>query len=105
MLFPNAAGLDIGSAEIVTALPPDRGSEPVCGFTTFTPDLKRLVAWLVEHGIDTVAMESTGIYWVPIRPDDEICILRSLLRHRAQLIEHRSPHILHMQSVCCFHFP
>ena len=38
-VFPNAAGLDIGSAEIVGALPPDRSSEPVCSFATFTSDL------------------------------------------------------------------
>jgi transposase len=145
-VFPNAAGLDIGSTEIVAALPPDRSDTPVRTFTTFTADLKELVVWLVKHQIDTVSMESTGIYWIPIfemledvgirvylvnarhfrivpgrktdyndaqwlqklhslgllegsfRPDDEICVLRSLLRHRAQLIEHRAPHILHMQK-------
>lgn len=145
-VFPNAAGLDIGSAEIVAALPPERGGTIVRTFTTFTADLKELVVWLQSHRIDTVAMESTGIYWVPIyemleeagihvylvnarhfrivpgrksdyndaqwlqklhslgllegsfRPDDEMCALRSLLRHRAQLIEHRSPHILQMQK-------
>ena len=65
-VFPNAAGLDIGSAEIVAALPPDRASITVRTFTTFTADLRQLVAWLVEHRIDTVAMESTGVYWIPI---------------------------------------
>lgn len=145
-VFPNAAGLDIGSAEIVAALPPDRGGTVVRAFTTFTSDLQQLVIWLRHHHIDTVAMESTGVYWIPIyemleaaairvylvnarhfkivpgrksdyndaqwlqklhalglltgsfRPDDEMCVLRSFLRHRAQLIEHRSPHILHMQK-------
>src|SRR6478672_13646570 len=61
-VFPNAAGLDIGSAEIVAAVPPDRDAEPVRVFVTFTPDLQALVAWFVACGIDTVAMESTGIY-------------------------------------------
>jgi transposase len=63
---PNAAGLDIGSAEIVVALPPDRDEQPVRVFATFTPDLQALVEWLVACGIDTVVMESTGMFWVPI---------------------------------------
>jgi transposase len=63
---PNAAGLDIGSEEIVVALPPDRDPEPVRVFRTFPPDPHALVAWLVACGIDTVAMESTGVFWVPI---------------------------------------
>ncbi len=62
----NAAGLDIGSEEIVAAVPPDRTAESVRAFATFTPDLHALVEWLVACGIDTVAMESTGVYWVPI---------------------------------------
>ena len=65
-VFPNAAGLDIGSAEIVAAVPSDRDAEPVRVFQTFTPDLHALVAWLLESGIDTVAMESTGVFWIPI---------------------------------------
>ena len=58
-VFPHAAGLDIGSAEIVAALPPDCDVTPVRTFTTFTADLHRLVDWLLDHRIDTVAMEST----------------------------------------------
>ncbi len=65
-VHPNAAGLDIGSAEIVVAVPPDRDAEPVRVFRTFTPDLHALVAWLVACGIETVAMESTGVFWIPI---------------------------------------
>jgi transposase len=65
-VHPNAAGLDIGSEEIVVAVPPDRDPQPVRVFRTFTPDLRALVAWLVACGIDTVAMESTGVFWVPI---------------------------------------
>ena len=60
-VFPNA-GLDIGSAEIVAALPPDRAATVVRAFTTFTADLRELVTWLLHHQIDTVAMESTGVY-------------------------------------------
>jgi transposase len=65
-VHPNAAGLDIGSAEIVVAVPADRDPQPVRVFSTFTPDLHALVAWLVACGIDTVAMESTGVFWIPI---------------------------------------
>jgi transposase len=63
---PNAAGLDIGSEEIVVAVPPDRDEQPVRIFATFTPDLLALVEWLVACGSDTVVMESTGVFWVPI---------------------------------------
>jgi transposase len=145
-IYPCAAGMDIGAEEIVVAVPPDRDPEPVRAFRTFTPDLHALVAWLVACGIDTVAMESTGVYWIPIyelleahgivpflvnarhikmvpgrksdwndaqwlqklhalgllrasfRPDAEICALRTLVRYRAELIQHRSPHVLHMQQ-------
>jgi transposase len=138
--------MDIGAEEIVVAVPPDRDPEPVRVFRTFTPDLHALVAWLVACGIDTVAMESTGVYWIPIyelleaqqivpflvnarhvktvpgrksdwndaqwlqklhalgllrasfRPDVEICALRTLSRYRAELIQHRSPHVLHIQQ-------
>lgn len=65
-VYPNAAGLDIGSAEIVVAVPPSRDPQPVRVFATFTPDLHVLVTWLVSCGIDTVAMESTGVFWIPI---------------------------------------
>ena len=146
-IFPYAAGIDIGADEIVVAVPPDRDPEPVRVFRTFTPDLVALVTWLVACGIDTVALESTGVYWVPIyelleqhgitpylvnaryvktvpgrktdwndaqwlqklhalgllhasfRPDAEIAALRTLVGYRAELIQHRAPHILHMQRV------
>jgi len=65
-VYPNAAGLDIGSAEIVVAVPFERDPEPVRVFATFTPDLHALVNWLRACGIDTVAMESTGVFWIPI---------------------------------------
>ena len=65
-VYPHAAGLDIGSAEIVVAVPPDRDPEPVRVVLTLTPDLHTLAAWLVACGIDTVAMESTGVFWIPI---------------------------------------
>jgi len=62
----NAAGLDIGSAEIYAAVPEDRGPESVRSFQTYTRSLHALADWLLACGVDTVAMESTGIYWIPI---------------------------------------
>jgi transposase len=145
VLYPNAAGMDIGSEEIVVAVPADRDPQPVRAFGTFTADLAAIVAWLRACRIDTVAMESTGVYWVPVfdlleqhgltpvlvnarhvktvpgrksdwndaqwlqqlhalgllrgsfRPDAEVAVVRTLVRFRAELIQHRAPHILHMQ--------
>jgi transposase len=65
-VHPNAAGLDIGSEEIVVAVPADRDPQNVRVFQTFTADLHALVAWPRACGIDTVAMESTGVFWIPI---------------------------------------
>lgn len=137
--------MDISADEIVVAVPPDRDPTPVRAYRTFTPDLLELGAWLCACRIDTVALESTGVYWIPIyelleqhaivpflvnarhvkmvpgrktdwndaqwlqklhalgllqssfRPDAEIAALRTLVRYRAELIQHRAPHILHMQ--------
>ncbi len=66
IVYPNAAGLDIGSSEIMVAIPPDRGEVTVRGFGTYTPDLAALADWLAEQGVTHVAMESTGVYWIPI---------------------------------------
>ena len=62
----NAAGIDIGSRSHFVAVPADRDAQPVQEFPTFTPDLERLADWLTECGITTVAMESTGVYWIPL---------------------------------------
>jgi len=142
----NAAGIDIGSREHAVAVPPGRDPQPVQIFGTFTEDLQKIVSWLKECKITTVAMESTGVYWIPVyelleqngiecvlvnarhiknvsgrktdvldcqwiqqlhtygllngafRPDDQTMRLRGYLRHRHMLIEHLSPHILHMQK-------
>jgi len=61
----NAAGIDVGATEIYVAVPPDRDTDPVRCFQTFTGDLREMAAWLVRCGIATVAMESTGVYWIP----------------------------------------
>ena len=145
-VHPNAAGLDIGSREIFGSIPPDRDGPTVKCFGTFTPDLNNLADWLIKNEIDTVAMESTGVYWIPLfellearglkvylvnarhiknvpgrksdvqdcqwlqklhslglltasfRPDAEIVQLRAYLRHRAELLRHRAPHVLHIQK-------
>src|SRR6266702_5723707 len=65
LLEPNAAGIDIGAREIFVAVPPDRDENPVRVFSTFTESLEEMAQWLVQCGITTVAMESTGVYWIP----------------------------------------
>ena len=146
ILEPNAAGIDIGAREIFVAVPPDRDERPVRIFSTFTEDLEKMAQWLEECGVTTVAMESTGVYWIPpynvleqhgvkpclvdargmknvpgrrtdwhecqwlqflhsvgllraaFRPADEVCAVRSLMRHRAGLVEMTSQHIQHMHK-------
>ena len=62
----NAAGIDCGAETHYVAVPPERDPEPVRSFKTFTTDLNRLADWLAACGIKTVAMEATGVYWIPI---------------------------------------
>jgi len=126
----NAVGIDIGATEIYVAVPDERDSQPIRRFDTFTADLHEAAKWLKDCGIDSIAMESTGVYWIPVfqileaygfdvvlvnarhvknvpgrktdvqdcqwlrylhsvgllresyRPPQEICAVRSLLRHR-----------------------
>ncbi|MCC7359296.1 MAG: IS110 family transposase [Anaerolineales bacterium] len=66
IVHPHAAGLDIGQAEIWAAVPAGGQLPAVRAFGTFTPDLQALADWLVQGGITTVALESTGVYWIPI---------------------------------------
>jgi transposase len=66
VLEPNAAGVDIGATEIYVAVPPDRDERPVRRFETFTGDLLAAAGWLERCGVRTVAMESTGVYWIPL---------------------------------------
>lgn len=63
---PDAAGIDIGSASHFVAVPPGRNEESVREFKSFTSDLHALGDWLECCGIKTVAMESTGVYWIPL---------------------------------------
>lgn len=66
LTHPNAAGIDIGGASHFVAVPADRDDEPVREFACFTADLHRLADWLDACCVDTVAMESTGVYWIPL---------------------------------------
>ena len=63
---PHVAGIDCGSAEHYVAVPPDRDPAPVQAFSTFTRDLIRLADWLTACRVTSVAMEATGVYWVPL---------------------------------------
>ena len=63
---PNAGGIDMGAMEIFVAVPADRDPESVRSFPTFTQDLHALADWLQQCRVDTVAMESTGVYWIPL---------------------------------------
>ena len=146
LLHPDAAGIDIGHREHWCAVPADRCAQPVRPFGTFTQDLEEMARWLKECGVKTVAMESTGVYWIPafqilerhglevflvnarhvqnvsgrktdiqdcqwlqrlhgfgllnasFRPPDHICVLRSYLRYRDELVGLRSMQIQHMQK-------
>ena len=142
----NAAGVDIGATEIVACVSGGNEIQLVKAFGNYTVDLQSIAKWFQEHQIKTVAMESTGVYWIPLfeelerqgfecllissrslrkvagqktdvedaqwiqtlhsygllkgsfRPEGDLVALRTLLRHRAQLVEHRAPHIQHMQK-------
>jgi transposase len=146
VMRPDAAGIDIGATEIFVAVPADRAPENVRSFPTFTQDLYSLADWLTSCRIRTVAMESTGVYWIPLfqileargfevclvnarhvknvpgrrtdvsdcqwlqflhsvgllrasyRPDQEVCAIRSLLRHRESLVQMAATHVNHMQK-------
>jgi transposase len=146
LLEPHAAGLDVAHREHWCAVPSDRCEKPVRPFGTFTEDLEKMADWLRECGIKTVAMESTGVYWIPafqvlerrgfkvllvnarhvknvsgrksdvldcqwiqrlhsygllnasFRPADPMCVLRSYLRYRDDLVCARSVQCQHLQK-------
>jgi len=66
VVHPAAAGIDIGNEVHYVAVSPKRDSEPVRRFGCTTAELKAMAAWLKECGIETVAMQSTGVYWIPV---------------------------------------
>ncbi len=143
---PNAGGIDIGATEIFVAVPADRDTESVRSFPTFTEDLHALADWLQRCRVETVAMESTGVYWIPLfqilearnievhlvnaqhvhhvpgrksdvldcqwlqylhsvglrrasfRPEQAVCEIRSLMRHRENLVQMACVHVQHMHK-------
>ena len=149
VVHPHVAGIDVGSVEHWVCVPEDsvpEGQANVRSFGGFSADLDHLVEWLFVMGIKTVALESTGVYWIPLvqkleaaqievilvnarhlkyvpgrksdvkdcqwlqqlhsygllngsfRPTHDICALRSLLRHRQNLIESCGREVQHMQK-------
>jgi len=145
----NAGGIDVGAEEHYAAVPPTsvpKGESAVRSFSAFTSGLDALVEWLKQCGVTTVAIESTGVYWIPLaqkleeagievvlvnarhvrnvpgrktdvkdcqwlqqlhsfgllngsfRPSEDICRLRSIQRHRANLVGSASAEIQHMQK-------
>lgn len=66
VVFPNAAGIDVGASSHWVAVPRHSASEPVREFGAMTDDLNALADWLLACGVDTVALESTGVYWIPV---------------------------------------
>jgi len=146
VLESNAAGIDVGAREMFVAVPPGRDENPVRVFATFTEDLERLTDWLEQCGVTTVALESTGVYWIPLfeileqrgirpclvnarhmknvpgrrtdwhecqwlqflhsvgllraafRPGQDICAVRTVLRHRNELVAAASQHVQHMHK-------
>ena len=66
VIHPNAAGIDIGSFEHWVAVRPDQIERPIRCFQGFTADLQAMADWLEECGVETIAMESTGVYWIPV---------------------------------------
>ena len=66
LIHPHAADIDVGATCHYVAVPPDRDDEPVREFPSFTEDLECLADWLRACAVETVAMESTGVYWIPL---------------------------------------
>ena len=145
-LHPHAAGIDIGANQIQVAVPCDADPKPVRTFTTFTDDLFKLRDWLKACGVRTVAMESTGVYWIALyqtleaagievclvnarhcknlpgrktdvsdcqwlqylhsvgllrasfRPPEQICVVRSFLRQRANLVRYASQQVMQLHK-------
>jgi transposase len=63
---PNVAGIDVGNESHYVAVPPNRDPQPVQEFGSWTTDLERMADWLKTCGIETVVMQSTGVYWIAL---------------------------------------
>lgn len=66
LLNPKCAGIDIGAREIFVCIAKSSSEQEVRSFPTFTADLRHMVHWLQENGVESVAMESTGVYWISL---------------------------------------
>jgi transposase len=66
IVHPDAAGIDIGGSEHWVAISPDRDEHPIRCFDCFTADLQELADWLIAKGVRSVALQSTGVYWIPV---------------------------------------
>ena len=66
VVHPHAAGIDVGNGAHYVAVRPDRDPQPVRRFECFTADLYRLADWFQSCGVQTVALQSTGVYWIPL---------------------------------------
>ena len=66
VVHPDAAGIDIGGREHWVAISPERDERPVRCFACFTADLEQMADWLVSRGVRSVALQSTGVYWIPV---------------------------------------
>ncbi len=67
VVHPDAAGIDIGNASHFVAIPPERDPVPIREFGSWTAALHEMAAWLTAHGIRTVALQSTGVYWIAVQ--------------------------------------
>jgi hypothetical protein len=83
VIHPQAAGIDVGNASHYVAVRPDRDLEPVRKFECFTADLHRLADWLKSCGVRTIAMQSTGVYWIPLYDILKSAVLRCTWSARA----------------------
>src|SRR5215469_15146731 len=66
IVHPLAAGIDVGNSAHYFAVRPDRDPEPVRRFECFTADLHGMADWLQSCGVKSIAMQSTGVYWIPL---------------------------------------
>jgi transposase len=145
-LHPHAAGIDVGAREVYVAVPPASDARPVRTFATFTEELLSVRDWLKDCGVRSVALESTGVYWIPLfqileraglevvlvnarhcknlpgrktdvqdcqwlqylhsvgllrgsfRPADQVCAVRSILRHRDRLVDGAARCVNHLHK-------
>ena len=97
---PNAASIDLGATVHYVAVPADRDPQPVRHFGPLTEDLQALADWLAAFDITTVAMEATGVYWIPlfqIRTEPERpAPLMEPRRGRRQAADHHARHPCHV---------